>query len=82
MPSQVAVVNENKKNWNSYKKLWKRMKIIRNQANLCKDPEIQKELKTEEIEVSRKIVLIAKTLTDSKGNPIAIPLFPVLGSKQ
>jgi len=72
----------NNKNWNSYKKLWKRLKIVRNQAEITADPQIKRESKDEEIEISRKIVAIAKTLTDGKGIPIAIPMFPILGSNQ
>ena len=82
LPKQVTLPNVNNKDWNSYKKLWKEMKIIRNQAELCIDPEIKKELKEREIEISRKIVTIAKTLTDGKGIPIAVPMFPILGSSQ
>jgi len=77
---QVTIVSN--KDWNSYKKLWKRLKIVRNEAMLTTDPQMQKEKKDEEIEISRKIVNIAKTLTDGKGIPIAIPMFPILGSNQ
>lgn len=75
----TSVSNEN---WNSYKKLWKRLKIVRNEAKLTTDSQIKKEKKDEEIEISRKLVSIAKTLTVGKGNPIAIPMFPILGSRQ
>lgn len=82
LPKQVQVTNVNNKDWTPYKKLWKRLKIIRNEAMLTTDPEIKKEKKDEEIEISRKIVAIAKTLTNGKGVPIAVPMFPILGSKQ
>lgn len=82
LPQEIQVTSVNNENWNSFKKLWKRLKIIRNEAMLTTDPEIKKEKKDEETEISRKLVSIAKTLTDGKGNPIPIPMFPILGSKQ
>ena len=82
MSKEIQVTIVSNKDWNSYKKLWKRLKIVRNEAMLTTDPQMQKEKKDEEIEISRKIVNIAKTLTDGKGIPIAIPMFPILGSNQ
>jgi len=82
LPSTLSLTNVNNKNWTALKKLWKRLKIIRNQANLTTDAQVKKELKDEEIEISKKIVELSKTVTDGKGKPIAIPFFPLLGSKQ
>jgi hypothetical protein len=82
LPKEIQVMSVNNKDWNSYKKLWKRLKIVRNEAMLTTDPQFKKEKKDEEIEISRKIVNIAKTLTDGKGVAIAVPMFPILGSNQ
>lgn len=72
----------NNENWNSLKKLWLKLKICRNQAKQTDSDEIRSMLKKEEIETSRKIVKLSKTVRDGKGNSIAIPFFPILGSKQ
>lgn len=84
MPSTVQVTSVDNKNWSSYRKLWRKHKIVRRQSEELKedDSELSKLLKNEEIEISRKLVEIAKTLTDGKGNPIPIPFFAVLGSNQ
>lgn len=85
LPKQIQVTKVGNKDWNSYKKLWKRLKIVRNEAKLITDPKLQKEKKNEEIEISRKIVTIAKTLTvrrKGKDVPIPVPMFPILGSNQ
>lgn len=82
LPSTLSLTNVNNKNWTALKKLWKRLKIIRNQAKLTTDDQIKNELKDEEIEISKKIVRLSKTVTDGKGKPITTPFFPLLGSKQ
>ena len=68
--------------WTSYKKLWMKLKIVRNKAKKEKDPKLKQELKEEEIEISKKLRKIAPLLTDRKGTHIAIPMFPILGGQQ
>jgi len=46
------------------------------------DQEIISKLKEEEIEISRRIVMLSKTVTDGKGKSITIPFFPLLGNNQ
>ncbi len=69
MVLQVSKVNN--VNWHSYKKLWIKYKIDRKNGN-----------KTEEIITAKKLVALAKTITDGKGNPITVPFFPILGNNQ
>ncbi len=61
----------NNVNWHSYKKLWIKYKIDRKNGN-----------KNEEIITAKKLVALAKTITDGKGNPITIPFFAILGNSQ
>lgn len=83
MLSKVALGKEvNNENWNSLKKLWLKLKIVRNQAKITKSEGRRNMLKKEEIETSRKIVKLSKTVRDGKGNSIAIPFFAILGSAQ
>jgi len=67
----LEVSKVNNVNWHSYKKLWIKYKIDRKKGN-----------KTEEINTAKKLVELAKTITDGKGNPITVPFFPILGSNQ
>jgi len=69
--SSTEVKQINNTNWTSYKKLWKKYKIERKNGN-----------KLEEIKIAKKIVDIAKTITDGKGKPITVPFFAILGSNQ
>ena len=69
-------------NWTSLKKNWKRLKIIRSQARNTKNKEVKRVLKDEEIEISLTIRQLSDTVTDGKGNKIAVPLSPILGGKQ
>jgi hypothetical protein len=39
-------------------------------------------LQNEEIITAKKLVALAKTITDGKGNPITIPFFAILGNSQ
>ncbi len=81
--SKVALDKQiNNENWNSLKKLWLKLKIVRNQAKQTDSDEIRNTLKKDEINTSRKIVKLSKTVRDGKGNSIAIPFFPILGSNQ
>ena len=83
MLSKVALdKGMNNENWNSLKKLWLKLKIVRNQAKQSDSKEIINMLKKEEIETSRKIVKLSKTVRNGKGDKIAIPFFAILGSKQ
>lgn len=68
--------------WSSFRKLWLRLKIVRNEASKIKDNELVSKFKEEEIEISRKIVNIAPFLTNGKGVHIPIPMFPILGNTQ
>ena len=67
----LEVSKVNNVNWHSYKKLWIKYKIDRKNGN-----------KTEEINTAKKLVALAKTITDGKGNPITVPFFPILGNNQ
>ena len=71
LPMVVQVSKVNNVNWHSYKKLWIKYKIDRKNGN-----------KTEEINTAKKLVALAKTITDGKGNPITVPFFPILGNNQ
>lgn len=83
MLSKVAIDTKiNNVNWTSLKKNWKRLKIIRSQARNAKNKEVKRVLKDEEIEISLTIRQLSDTVTDGKGNKIAVPLFPILGGKQ
>jgi len=82
LPKTLSVSTIDNKNWTPLKKLWLKLKIVRNEAKKCKDNELISKLKEEEILVSRKIVKLSKTVTDGKGKPITIPFFPLLGSNQ
>lgn len=81
VPSPVHEIDNSQ--WTSYKKLWNRLKIIRNQWKETKEKELKDMLKAEEIEVCKKIVGIAPFLTNGKGERITIPAFPlILGGKK
>lgn len=81
VPSSDRKIDNTK--WTSYKKLWIRLKIIRNEWKKTEDQEIKQKLKSEEIEICEKIVKIAPYLTNAKGESITIPAFPlVLGRKK
>jgi hypothetical protein len=67
----VEASKVNNVNWHSYKKLWIKYKIDRKNGN-----------KTEEIITAKKLVALAKTITDGKGNPITVPFFAILGNNQ
>ena len=82
LPKTLSVSTIDNKNWTPLKKLWLKLKIIRNQARNCKDPEIVSKLKEEEIEVSGKIVKLSKTVTDGNGKRITVPFFALLGKDQ
>jgi len=56
--------------------------MIRQLWKVETNQERKKYLKEWEIEISRTIVKLSKTVTDGKGIRIAIPFFPVLGSGQ
>ena len=71
LPKVVEVSKVNNVNWNSYKKLWVKYKIERKKGN-----------KDEEIKTAKKLVELAKTITDGKGNPITVPFFAILGNNQ
>jgi hypothetical protein len=71
LPMVVEASKVNNVNWYSYKKLWIKYKIDRKNGN-----------KTEEIITAKKLVALAKTITDGKGNPITVPFFPILGNNQ
>ena len=71
LPKVLEVSKVNNVNWHSYKKLWIKYKIDRKNGN-----------KTEEINTAKKLVALAKTITDGKGNPITVPFFPILGNNQ
>lgn len=68
--------------WTSFRKLWMRLKIIRNKAKKTKDHLERSKFKQEEIEISKKIKKIAPFLTDKNGVHIPIPQFPLLGNSQ
>ena len=68
--------------WTSYKKLWSRLKIVRNEWKRIDDEKIRKLLKEEEIEICEKLVEIAPYLTDGKGKRITPPAFPLVMGKQ
>lgn len=72
----------NNENWTPLKKLWRKVKIIRSLGSVEPDKDRKKYLKEWEIEISRKIVALSRTVTDKNGERIAIPFFPVLGSEQ
>ncbi len=72
----------NNENWNSLTKLWLKLKIIRREARETKSKDIRNILKKEEIETSKKIVKLSKTVRNGKGDKITIPFFVILGSKQ
>jgi len=80
--SEVALESIDNKNWTPLKKLWRKLKIIRQLWKVEINEERKNYLKTWEIEISRTIVNLSKTVTDGKGNRIDIPFFPVLGSEQ
>ena len=71
LPKVLEVSKVNNVNWHSYKKLWIKYKIDRKNGN-----------KSEEINTAKKLVALAKTITDGKGNPITVPFFPILGNNQ
>ncbi len=56
--------------------------MIRQLWKVEADQDRKKYLKQWEIEISRTIVKLSKTVTDGKGNRITVPFFPVLGSNQ
>ena len=81
VPSSVDQIDNSQ--WTSYKKLWNRLKIIRGKWKETKDQKIKDELKSEEIEICKKIVAIAPHLTNGKGEKITVPAFPlILGRKK
>jgi len=82
LPKTLSVSAIDNKNWTPLKKLWLRLKIVRNEARNCNDSEIVSKLKEEEIEISSKIVKLSKTVTDGKGKRITVPFFPLLGKDQ
>ena len=71
LPMVLEASKVNNVNWHSYKKLWIKYKIDRKNGN-----------KTEEINTAKKLVALAKTITDGKGKPITVPFFPILGNNQ
>ncbi len=81
MPKTLSI-EINNKNWTPLKKSWLRLKIVRNEAKKIEDQELVSKLKEEEIEISRRIVKLSKTVTDGKGKPITTPFFPLLGNNQ
>lgn len=64
--------------WTSYNKLWKRLKIVRNEWKKSKDQKIRETLKSEEVEICKKLVKIAPYLTNGKGEKITVPAFPLI----
>ena len=82
MLSEVALEEINNENWTPLKKLWRKLKMIRNLGTVETDSARKDYLKHWEIEIARKIVNLSKTVTDGKGERIAIPFFPILGSEQ
>lgn len=72
----------NNENWTPFKKLWRKLKIVRSLWTVETEPERKEYLKKWEIEISTKIVRLSKTLANGKGERIAVPFFPLLGSEQ
>ncbi len=82
MLSKVALEQINNENWTPLKKLWRKLKMIRSLWKVETNMDRKKYLKEWEMEISSKIVKLSKTVTDGKGERIAIPFFAVLGSSQ
>lgn len=82
MLSKVALEQINNENWTPLKKLWRKLKMIRSLWKVEINQERKEYLKEWEMEISGKIVKLSKTVTDGKGNRIAIPFFALLGSNQ
>ncbi len=82
MLSKVALEQINNENWTPLKKLWRKLKMIRSLWKVETNIDRKQYLKEWEMEISSKIVKLSKTVTDGKGERIAIPFFAVLGSSQ
>ena len=82
MLSKVALEQINNENWTPLKKLWRKLKMIRSLWKVETNMDRKNYLKEWEMEISSKIVKLSKTVTDGKGERIAIPFFAVLGSSQ
>jgi len=82
MLSKVALEEINNENWTPLRKLWRKLKMIRSLWKVEINEERKDYLKKWEIEISGKIVKLSKTVTDGKGERIAIPFFALLGSNQ
>jgi hypothetical protein len=80
--SKVALEQINNENWTPLKKLWRKLKMIRSLWKVETNIDRKQYLKEWEMEISSKIVKLSKTVTDGKGERIAIPFFAVLGSSQ
>ncbi len=72
----------NNENWTPLRKLWRKLKIIRGLSSVEPDKDRKDYLKEWEIEISKKIVMLSRTVTDKNRVRITIPFFPILGSKQ
>jgi hypothetical protein len=83
LPTSPSLPEIDNSQWTSYKKLWSRLKIVRNEWSRMEDEKIKKMLKEEEIEICEKLVKIAPYLSDGKGKRITVPAFPlVMGTKR
>lgn len=82
MLSKVAVEEINNENWTPLKKLWRKLKMIRGLWTVETDKDRKEYLKEWEIEISKKIVSLSRTVTNKDGERITVPHFPILGSAQ
>jgi len=80
--SKVALEEINNENWTPLRKLWRKVKIIRGLGSVEPNKDRKDYLKSWEIEISKTIVKLSRTVTDKNGVRITVPFFPVLGSKQ
>jgi len=81
VPSPDHEIDNSK--WTSYKKLWNRLKIVRNEWKKNEDKKIKEMLKQEEVEICEKLVNIAPYLTKGNGDRITVPAFVlVMGNKK